>query len=167
MPVFDPDNPNHEGHYRMQFKPKTDAQLADEAMLPEGIYDFTIDKAEDTKSKKSGDPMIAVEITVFSERGDRKIKDWLMEKMAWKLKHFAFSIGMGQAYESGDLSAEGLVGRSGKVKLKKGSANGDFAARNEVKDYVVADTETMQAKPVANAAKLPAAAAPGADEPPF
>lgn len=166
MPVFDPDNPNHEGHTKMQFKPKTDAELADEAMLPEGVYDYTIDKATDTTSKKTGAPMIAVELTVFSDRGDRKIKDWLMEKMAWKLKHFAFSVGLGQAYENGDLSADALVGRSGKVRLKKGQANGDFAARNEVKDYVVPDSETMEAKPAPTAAKLPAGT-PGADEPPF
>jgi hypothetical protein len=148
----------------MQFQPKTDQQLADEAMLPEGVYDFTIDKATDTTSKKSGDPMIAVEMTVFSERGDRKIKDWLMEKMAWKLKHFAAAVGLAQAYESGALDAQTLVGRSGKVKLKKGEANGDFAARNEVKDYCVPG-DAPATTPAANAAPKPAA--PGTDEPPF
>lgn len=148
----------------MQFQPKTDQQLADEAMLPEGEYDFTIDKATDTVSKTSGQPMIAVEMTIFSDRGDRKIKDWLMEKMAWKLKHFAASVGMGQAYENGALDAQALVGRSGKLKLKKGKANGDFAPRNEVKDYVVPG-DAPATTPAANA--VPKSAPAGTDEPPF
>lgn len=150
----------------MQFQPKTDEQLADEAMLPEGVYDFSIDKATDTTSKKTGDPMIAVELTVFSDRGDRKIKDWLMEKMAWKLKHFALSVGLGQAYESGTLDAATLVGRSGKVILKKGKPNGDFAPRNEVKDYQV-PTDAANPAPAANAAPRVPAAVDGTDEPPF
>lgn len=146
----------------MKFPPKTDAQLADEAMLPEGEYDFTVDKAEDKISKKGREAgatesdMIQVDLTIFSDRGDRKIKDWLMEKMAWKLKHFAFSVGLGAAYESGDLDASSLVGRSGKVMLKKGVKNGDFAPRNEVRDYVVpaaGDAPAEKPKP-----RVPAAA---------
>ena len=148
----------------MQFQPKTDEQLADEAMLPEGVYDFTIDKATDTTSKKTGDPMIAVEMTLFSDKGDRRIKDWLMEKMAWKLKHFAFSVGLGKEYEAGTLDATALVGRSGKVTLKKGKPQGDFAPRNEVRDYVVpSEAEASTTKP---ANRVPAPTA-GADEPPF
>jgi hypothetical protein len=162
-PVFDPDLPKET---KMQFKPKTDQELADEAMLPEGIYDFTIEKANDTVSKTTGNPMIVVDLTIFSERGERRIKDYLMEKMAWKLKHFAFAIGMGAAYEKGDLDAQAFIGRSGKVKLRKGQANGDFQARNEVKDYIVPDSETMQAPAAANAVR-PAAPAAGTDEPPF
>jgi hypothetical protein len=151
----------------MQFQPKTDQQLADEAMLPEGEYDFTIDKATDTVSRTSGAPMIAVEMTVFSDRGDRKIKDWLMEKMAWKLKHFAASVGMAQAYESGALDAQALVGRSGKLKLKKGKANGDFAPRNEVKDYCV-PADAAEAKPAANAApRTPIGGGAADNDPPF
>jgi hypothetical protein len=103
-------------------------------------------------------------MTVFSERGDRKIKDWLMEKMAWKLKHFAAAVGLAEAYESGALDAQALVGRSGKLKLKKGKANGDFAPRNEVKDYC-APSDAATPKPAANAAPKPAAVA--GDEPPF
>jgi len=154
----------------MRFQSKTDEQLNDEAMLPEGEYDFTVDKAEERVSKKAKEQgatepdMIQVDLTIFSPRGDRKIRDWVMEKLPWKLKHFAYAIGLGKEYEAGDLQPTSIVGRSGKLFLKKGKPNGDFAARNEVKDYVVPGSAPQAAAP--NATQVPPAASTD-DEPPF
>ncbi len=38
----------------MQFTPKTEKQLAEESLLPAGVYDFEVLKAEDAVSKSSG-----------------------------------------------------------------------------------------------------------------
>lgn len=155
----------------MQFQPKTDAQIAEEGMLPDGDYDFSIDKAEDKISKKGREAglaepdMIEIGITVFSNQGDRSMKDWITSKLAWKVKHFAYAIGLGAAYEAGGLEANLLVGRSGKVTIKKGKPNGDYPPRNEVKDYVVPvegqDATAPESRP------RPAAPTSTHDEPPF
>lgn len=155
----------------MKTNPKTDEQLHDEAMLPEGEYDFSIDKAEDKVSKKGREAgqtepdMIQLDLTVFSSKGDRRVRDWIVSTMAWKLKHFCYAVGLGEAYERGDISADGLVGRCGKLLLKKGKANGDFAPRNEVKDYIVNGAE--KPAPMKVAPQVPAAAKADDIDPPF
>lgn len=150
----------------MKTTPKTDEQLDAERMLPAGEYDFTVVSAVE-KMSKSNNEMIELTLTIFSGVGERTMKDWLLDKLAWKVKHFAYAVGVEAAYEAGGLDASTLVGRSGKVVIKQGKANGDFSARNEVKDYVV---------PVAGAAPTPApkpaprvatGGAAGADEVPF
>ncbi len=154
----------------MKTTPKTDQQLAEESMLPAGEYDFSVVSAVEKisrKSREAGYPdadMIEVSLTVFGPNGERRVKDWLMDKVAYKIKHFAYAVGLGQDYENGGIDPHTLVGRCGKLILKQGKPNGDFAPRNEVKDYVVVGKETVKAP---SAAKLPAAAAPGVDEPPF
>lgn len=146
----------------MRTTPKTQEQLDQERMLPAGEYDFTIDKAED-KISRSQNEMIELSLTIFTGNGERRMKDWVMDKVAHKLRHFAYAVGVGPMYEAGALVAQELVGRSGKVILKQGKAQGDFPARNEVADYV----PLKDAKPTPAPTRVVPVSAPSDNDPPF
>ena len=123
----------------MQFTPKTDTQIARESLREPGTYDFTVVEAEDTKSKKSGADMIKVSLQCFDAQGGHfYLTDYLMEAMAFKLRHFAYGIGAGTDYEGGMLNARRVEGRSGKVKvIIKEDKTGQYPPKNEAKDYVI------------------------------
>ncbi len=153
----------------MKFSPKTEEDIKREGLLPEGVYDFEVTKSED-KVSASGNEMIAVHLKVFGPNGERNVRDWLMEKMAYKLRHFCSTTGLLPKYEAGTLCAEDCVGRSGKVKIAIKNDE-QYGPQNAVKDYSPAASATepamVKAAP-APAPRLPAGnAAPGVDEIPF
>lgn len=151
----------------MQFTPKTENQLIAEGLMPAGEYDFRVITATDGTSKNSGKPMITLELEVFDADGrGRKCRDYLMESMGFKLRHFAFATGLGGNYEAGKLEAADMVERTGKLELKVEPEKNGYPARNGVKDYVVPEAgEQPEPKPVKTT--KPAAAGPTDDEPPF
>jgi hypothetical protein len=127
----------------VKFTPKTTAELEAEAALrgpfPNGEYDFDFVDSEDAVSK-NGNDMIAVTLKVYNSNGDsRKVKDWLLESMAYKLKHACETCGLGDAYEAGSIEAFDLLNRSGRVKLKIEKSSG-YPDKNAVVDYVVDDS---------------------------
>jgi len=124
-------------------QPKTEEELDFERLLPKGTYDFEVVKAEEKQSKKGND-MIAVNLKVFHGEGFQFVRDFLMEAMSHKLRHFAETVGMINAYDTGQLDADSLVGRSGKARIDIEPA-GEFPAKNVVKDY----GEKKKADPVA------------------
>ncbi len=123
----------------MTFKPKTDRELAEENLLPKGEYDYEILEA-DAKTSKSGNEMIELKLRFFhGESGTRVFKDYLLEAMAGKLKHFCVSHGMQDHYDKGTLLAQHCEGLSGRavVGIKK-DKTGQYPDANTVFDYVVA-----------------------------
>lgn len=127
----------------MQFTPRSveDLELEEKKreealLLQKGDYDFEVTEAIE-KTSKSGNPMIQVRLKVFHEDSFRFVTDYLMEKMAFKLRHFAESVGLLEEYNAGQFDASNLVGASGVVKLEIEPAKGAFAAKNSVKDYAI------------------------------
>lgn len=128
----------------MKTNPKSEAALREEMLLPAGDYDFEVLDAVDKLSQK-GNEMIAVKLAVFRPNGSRQyVNDWLMEKMAFKLRHFCYSVGLGEKYEAGDLDAESCKGRTGRVTLKIEEQEG-FGSRNAVKDYAPVQVDAKPA----------------------
>lgn len=120
----------------MQFTPKTEKQLSEERMLPAGVYDFEVMKAEN-KISKSGNEMIKITLRVFAPDGSTLlVDDYLMEAMQFKLLHFCECAGLMSKYEAGTLEAFDCEGVAGKVNLKQDPAKDNFQAKNSVKDYV-------------------------------
>ncbi len=148
----------------MKITPKTDEQIARENCMPVGDYDFEVMSAED-KISKNGNPMIVLSLNVFDSDGrPHPMKAYLMEKMAFQLRHFCFAVGMGAMYETGTLTAPECVGRTGRVSLKIEEQPG-YLPKNAVRDFVVVDPNAPAAP---NAApRQPMATAAGNDEPPF
>lgn len=124
----------------MQFKAKTEKELAEEILIPEGVYPFEVSKAEAKKSKKGND-MIEMELRIFMPDGkERGLRDWLMEQMGFKLFHFCAYTGLSQKYESGTLQSHDCEGRSGFLKIEiQEDKTGQYPPRNSVRDYVRPD----------------------------
>lgn len=119
----------------MRFTPKTEAEIQEANLLPAGTYDFKITKAEDAVSK-SGNDMIVATIQVYRpDGGFTLVTDYLLESMAYKLRHCCEECGIIHLYEAGTLMASDLEGREGRMQLKQDPAKGDFPAKNSVKDY--------------------------------
>ena len=124
----------------MRFTPKSEAELAENALLPEGEYTFEILTAEDTQSKSTGNDMLKLSLRIFENGGEnsQRVFDYLVsiDSMIWKIRHFADAIGMLPEYDSGEMLAETLPGRTGKCKIVIQPASGQWDAKNAVKDYL-------------------------------
>ncbi len=134
----------------MNFTPKSDKEISEENLLPKGDYDYEVLEAIDSKSK-SGNEMITLKLRFFhGESGTRVFKDYLLEQMAGKLKHFCVSHGMQEHYDKGSLKAEHCMGLAGRatVGIKK-DKTGQYPDANTVFDYVVAKAAAVTAPPSA------------------
>lgn len=129
----------------MEFKPKSESELKEAMLAPVGDYDFDVLSAEDGKSKK-GNAMITVKIGLY--RGDaisNHVYDYLLAQMEAKLRHFCDTTGLLSAYEAGTLTARDCVGKSGRVKIVVKEADGQYQAKNEVKDYICRPAKALSA----------------------
>lgn len=146
----------------MKFTAKTEDQIARESLLDAGEYDFEVANAED-KVSKAGNDMIELTLKVFRpDGGFIPSRDYLMEKMAFKLIHFCKSVGLMPSYDAGTLTAQECVGRAGRLKLVVEEQPG-YQPRNAVKDYIaVKDGEAAK-----TTIKKPAPAAAADDGVPF
>lgn len=119
----------------MQFQPKTEKEILEESLIPPGCYGFEVIKAEAKKSK-AGNDMIELKLKVFEDADHGVfVTDYLMEAMAFKLLHFCSETGLMANYSAGKLTADMCIGKTGWVQTKHSKPNGDYAIKNEVKDY--------------------------------
>jgi hypothetical protein len=147
----------------MQFQPKTEEQIIAENLWPEGEYDFEIVKAEEKISKtkpdgSGGNPMIQLTVKIFSPEGKfRLVDDFLMEKMAFKLRHCADACRLLDKYNIGELRDTDFVGKAGRCEVviqegQKKPDGGKYPDKNTIKDYIKR-TDTAVAASVAAKAK--------------
>jgi hypothetical protein len=122
----------------MKFAPKTEEEIVSENLLPIGIYPFEVFEALDQVSK-SNNEMIKLSIKVWdAEGGEHFLYDYLLESMAFKLRHAAAACGLLERYESGVLNAEDFVKKTGSLKVAiKKDKTGQYPDQNSVADYIV------------------------------
>lgn len=151
----------------MRFQPKSEADIARENLLPVGDYDFTVLEASDERSK-SGNDMIKLKLEVWDNDGNtRHVYDYLLEQMAFKLRHFCSATGLIELYEQGDLQAIDCENRSGRCKIIiKTDKTGEHDPNNAVKDYLVPDAANAP-EPVRRAQPAQQQATGTDDELPF
>ncbi len=126
----------------MKYTPRTEKELDEANLLPEGNYTATVTEAEDTVSSK-GNEMIALTLTIYEQSGEqRKILDWILEAMPWKLRHFCEATGLD--YESGEVKAADCMGKSVTVELKVEPKTEKYRAKNSVKDYTPVEVPVEQ-----------------------
>lgn len=135
----------------MRFTAKSEKEIKEERLLPEGEYPFQISGGED-KISKSGNEMIQLMVRVFKPDGNfQLVTDYLLESMSYKLRHAAEACGLLSKYESGELLGTDFIGKTGHLKLKiQVDKTGQYADKNFVADYLI--------KPVAEAGATPAPA---------
>lgn len=122
----------------MKFQPKSAKEIAESGLLPEGEYPFEISGGTD-KVSKTGNEMIELVVRIYKPDGSFSIVyDYLLESMAYKLRHAAEACGLLHEYESGILLGENFIGKTGTLKLKiQKDKNGVYADKNTISDYIV------------------------------
>ena len=122
----------------MKFQPKTDKEIAEMNLWPEAQYSFEVLEAVD-KASKAGNDMIELKLKVYNDDGGFIfVKDYLLESLAYKLKHAATVCGLSDQYAAGTLAGGDFVGKAGTIKLKiQKSKDAAYADKNVVGDYVV------------------------------
>lgn len=119
----------------MRFTPKSEKEINEEKILPEGEYPFEISGAEEKVSSKRN-PMIVLTVRVYKPNGQFiLVTDYLMESMLYKLLHCAQACGLEDQYNKGKLPPELFIGKTGMLKLKI-DPEGQYPAKNSVKDYI-------------------------------
>ena|SRR3990167_11418775 len=129
----------------MEFKPKTEKEIAEEMIFSAGEYDFDVLTAEDTTSSK-GNAMIKIKLGVYVGSQIRRIDDYLVPAMSAKLRHFCDTTGLLSKYESGTLEAADCFGRAGRVKIAVEPAKDAYPAKNVVKDYICRPAKPLPEK---------------------
>jgi hypothetical protein len=118
----------------MRFKPLSQQELEEAGLIPEGIYNFQVLDAEDQVSK-SGNEMIKLKLGVFVDGVMRVVFDYLLEALAFKLKHFTDVTGIPHKYTDGSILAGDCIGKKGHVHIMIVPAKDGYAAKSGVKDY--------------------------------
>lgn len=143
----------------MKFTPKSEDEIRAEAekrgAWPPGVYDAEITSAIE-KLSKAGNDMIELTLQVYhpEDGATRQVFDWVLEAVAYKLRHCCEAAGLSAAYEAGSLEAWQLEGKSVKVKL--GIDAKAEIKRNKIMDYVVSsDAPHVQPTRAAAAAAKP------------
>lgn len=150
----------------MEFTPLTDEELAMEGLFPAGIYPFNVDNAEDTVSKKSGNPMLKLQVRIYAEDGgERVLFDYLMPAFPRKLSEFCKLTGLEAAYKAGALNAQDCIGRQGYVSVKITPAKDGFDPRNEIGFYCAKPEKTLAGAPAGRLAVNSGALAADDDTP--
>lgn len=125
----------------MNFHPYTEEELSSSRLFPKGVYDFHVMKAEEQISK-NGNPMIRLELQLINEKGETQTCfDYLLEAMAYKLRHFCAATALIGKYDKGQLEAQDCVGKKGKAEVgiqegKQKPDGGYYADKNNIVDYI-------------------------------
>jgi hypothetical protein len=126
----------------MKFTPKTEEELNEIKLVPEGKYSFEVLNAEPMISK-GGNEMIKLTLGIWDKEGQiHTIFDYLLEAMAYKLKHFCDAIGLSDKYKEGSIEPFDLIAKLGTLNLiiQKGKDNpngGKYPDKNSVRDYII------------------------------
>lgn len=131
----------------MKFQPKTEKEISEMNLLPEGEYAFDVIEAEEKNSKTTGAPMFVLTLKLYDQDLNPcgRVQDYLLEAMPHKLRHAAYGCDLGELYEHGQIDAKDFKGRNGVVKIKiEKHKEGKFADKNSVVDYVVSKEKVIQ-----------------------
>jgi hypothetical protein len=151
----------------MNFTPKSKEELAMDGLLPAGKYPFSVIKAEEKTSKASGNPMLALQLTVYTPNGGQvTVFDYLMENKPAQLEQFCRFTGLEALYASGKLEESDCVGREGWVCIKTQAGKDGYDPKNVVSYYCPKPEETVAGAPATRIA-VNAAALASDDEIPF
>jgi len=145
----------------MRFKPVTaeDAAKQESGLWVDGVYDYEVVEAEE-KISNSGNEMTELKVRVLDQSGDYKmLYEYLVntEKAQFKIRQFAASCGLLDAYETGSLMEGEMIGRTGQCEVGTQAAQGTYPAKNRVTRWMPKEGKPAMASRPANArAKSPA-----------
>ena len=144
----------------MRFKPISEAEATKQAsgLWEDGIYDYEVKEAEE-RTSNAGNEMTALQVQVFDKHGESKILyDYLVntEKAQFKIRQFAASCGLLDAYQTGTLMESEMIGRTGVCEVGTQPARDGYPAKNVIRTWFPRQQEkAAPARPNARA-KSPA-----------
>lgn len=152
----------------MRYTPYTEAQIQSMNVMDEGIYPFQVlevilhDKYGQVLRDKNGIDLAKIKLLVWDHENRERIVYTFISgdgNFAYKLRHYAQTLGMIADYENGTFDIQSTEGKSGKanIVIKKGTIKSDGSGemwpdRNDVKDFVV---DAHNAAPIAPAPQMP------------
>src|ERR1700761_5913233 len=98
----------------MKFAPKTDKEIAESNLWPDGLYSFEIVEGVDKISKvkpdgSGGNEMVELKVKVYNEDGGHIfVNDYLLESIAYKLRHAAVACGLSATKQGGTIFWSGF-----------------------------------------------------------
>jgi hypothetical protein len=128
----------------MKVTPKSEKEIQEANLINPGIYQFEVITVSD-KPSKSGNEMITVQLKIWDISGaERFVYDYLLDAMAYKIRHFAEVTGLIDKYNSGEILSSDCLHKTGYVEIVIQEGKGSFAARNSVKDYIKKGENSQQ-----------------------
>lgn len=137
----------------MRYTPYTEEQIQSMNVMDEGIYVFQVlevivtDKYNKPLRDRNGIDMAKLKLMVWDNENRERIVYTFISgdgNFAYKLRHYAQTLGMIIEYENGTFDIQRTEGKSGKanIVIKKGTIKADGSGemwpdRNDVKDFVV------------------------------
>lgn len=120
----------------MRFTPKSEKEINEEKLLPEGEYPFEISGAVNHTSA-AGNASIKLTVRVYKPNGQFiLVDDYLSEKVLYKVLHCCQACGLEETYNTGLLEPDMFIGKTGMLKLKQDAGTEKYSAKNSVKDYI-------------------------------
>lgn len=151
----------------LTFEPKTEMQLNEMNLLPEGVYTWECVKAI-SKVSQAGNDMIEITLKIWGPDGkDHIVFDRLMPAMMYKLKHYFDSCGHPEIYQSGNVKSNDCEHKSGNLHLiiekyiyksKDENIKPVERSKNSVKDYIITSGTILgvpSKRPLTNAVGQP------------
>lgn len=122
----------------MKVTPKTEEEVSTNKLCPEGDFQFEVVKATE-KTSKSGNEMIEIVLKVWANDGEEyMVYDYLMDKVAYKIKHFCEATNLSDKYNKGIVTDQDCEYKTGMVRIKHQKDNRDTSImRHTVKDYLL------------------------------
>ena len=137
----------------MKYTPYTEHEIKSMNLMDEGIYKFQVmdvilnDKNGNQLQDKNGNDMAKLKLMVWDKESREHIIYTFISgdgNFAYKLRHYADTLGMVLDYEDGTFNIMRTIGKNGlaSVIIKKGTTKADGSGelwpdRNDVKDFVV------------------------------
>lgn len=126
----------------MEFK----AEDARASILPDGEYNFEVVSAEDTISKfNDEEEQIQLNLRIYHDGGVIFLNQWLSPSKSWKIRQFAYAVGLVKQYEAEVLLAADCLDKAGKLKLGQ-YEDKSGTTRNSVFKYLESETSTADVK---------------------
>ena len=124
----------------MKFQPKTEQEVG--RLFEKGEYPFIVSKAVERQSK-NGKPMIELDLWLEHTSIAGKIgfaKCYLLTdepNFEFLIRHFCYSVGCGDLYESGNIEPHQLEGKRGFAKIGiEIDKTGTYPDKNKVIDFI-------------------------------
>lgn len=127
----------------MQYSRMTEEQDKARNAWPKGDYPFIVKVVEDKPTKSGDNMMLVVDLELHRDDGaTKKLRDWIvydLDSMAWKLRHFAATLGLLEQYDANMLTPGDVLEKHGVVRISTTeftNNDGEVTLQNVVKDYV-------------------------------